>query len=533
MLKYGLLFLFCVRIYIGWGQIQLEADPFAASFFSRNITQAELKEQLVRLASSDFEGRETGSPGLDKAAAYLINRLVEMGVEKAPSLHGYYQDVMMSYVQWEDLGVTINGQSFEHLRDFVCLHEQNQNLPNFKVKDVMFLGYGIDDPKYSDYLSNNTRGKTIMIYKGEPLDQDSLSIITGTKEPSSWANDLEKKLQSAAEHRVRIVLVVDPDIRQTVSFNRARIAGQKLHFGQIPLPTVPNTIYISPDMAKLIIGERMETFVQNRVRQTQTGISRPVHLPVDMNIRQHLTRNVLYSKNIMGIIPGTEPGLNEEHVVISAHYDHLGKKGNSIFYGADDNASGTAAVLEIMETLAEAKEQGVGPRRSVMCIFFTAEEKGLLGSQYYAENPVIPLDRTTVNVNIDMIGRIDQKHRDNEQYIYVIGSDRLSTELHKINESTNDTYSHLDLDYTYNAKNDPNRFYYRSDHYNFAKHGIPSIFFFSGVHEDYHQPTDTPDKILYDKYEMVTKHIFHLTWELANRQKRISVDVVDDTVYDR
>ncbi len=533
MLKYGWISLLCFGFFVAGGQMALEADPFAAAFFSRNITQAELKEQLTRLASRDFEGRETGSPGQDKAATYLQNRLVEMGVERVPGMRNYFQDVPLSYVHWEDLGITINGHAYTHLRDFVCLQEENQNLPLLQVKDVVFMGYGIDDPKYSDYKSRNSRGRTIMIYKGEPLNEDSISFITGTKELSPWASDLTLKLKTAAEHKVRVVLVVDPDIRQTVSFNRAKLTGQKLQIGQIATPSGPNTIYISPDMAKKIIGDREDLFVKSRTRQAQAGSARPVHLPVDLTIRQHITRNILYSKNIAGVIPGTDPVLKDEYVVISAHYDHLGKKGNSIFYGADDNGSGTAAVLEIMETLMEAKAQGLGPGRSVLCIFFTAEEKGLLGSQFYSQNPIIPLHQTTVNVNIDMIGRIDEKHRHNEQYVYVIGSNRLSTDLHKINESINDTYSHLELDYTYNAKNDPNRFYYRSDHYNFAKHGVPAIFFFSGVHEDYHQPTDTVDKILFDKYEQVTRHIFHLIWELANRQERIRVDVADDTIYHR
>jgi Zn-dependent M28 family amino/carboxypeptidase len=286
-------------------------------------------------------------------------------------------------------------------------------------------------------------------------------------------------------------------------------------------------------MAKKIIGDRENTFIKNRNKLIQTGVNRPLHLPVSMTISQHLTRNALYSKNLLGIIPGIDPILKNEVVVISAHYDHLGKRGNFIYPGADDNGSGTAAVLEIMETIAEAKEEGQGPKRSVMCIFFTAEEKGLLGSKYYASHPVVPFSNTVVDVNIDMIGRTDAKHQKDPHYIYVIGSDRLSTELHEINESANSEFTHLNLDYTYNAKDDPNRFYYRSDHYNFAKEGVPSIFFFSGVHEDYHQPGDTVAKILFDKYQAVTQHIFYLVWELANRQERIKVDVVDDTIYNR
>lgn len=518
---------------MAWGQLHLEADPFAASFFGRNITKEELKQQLTRLASNEFEGRETGSPGQEKAAAYLISRLKEIGAENPCKQAEYYQNIIFSYTRWENLSVSINDKVFTHLKDFFCYQEENQNLPQFKVNEVISLGHGIDGADYTDYRSRNVKGKVVMIYPGEPLNPDSTSQITGTRELSDWSKNLNMKLKAAAEHKVRVVLVVEPNLREIINRNRNRIVGQRLQFGQIPIPETPNTIYISPEMAKIIIGEKDEQLIKTRQKIRETGIGRPVHLPVKMIIRQHLTRNVLLSKNVMGMITGLDPRLKDEVLVLSAHYDHLGKKGSSIFHGADDNGSGTSAVLEIMETIAEAKAQGLGPKRSVLCIFFTAEEKGLLGSQYYAAHPVIPLEQTIADINIDMIGRVDAQHPTSDQYIYVIGSDRLSSELHLLNESINNTYSNLEFDYTYNKKNDPNQFYYRSDHYNFAKHGVPSVFFFSGVHEDYHKPTDTVDKILFDKYELITRHIFYLTWELANREDRIKVDVTDDTNYHR
>ena len=217
--------------------------------------------------------------------------------------------------------------------------------------------------------------------------------------------------------------------------------------------------------------------------------------------------------------------MKKEIVVVSAHYDHIGKRGNAVYNGADDNGSGTTTVLEIAQAFAKAKADGVGPRRSVMMIWVTGEEKGLLGSDYYSEFPVFPLENTVVDVNVDMVGRVHEKYEDNPNYIYVIGADRLSTELHQINEAANDKYSNLVLDYTYNDENDPNRFYYRSDHYNFAKKGIPAIFYFNGTHADYHMISDTVEKINFEKMEKVGRLIFHTAWELANRDKRIEVDV--------
>ncbi len=233
------------------------------------------------------------------------------------------------------------------------------------------------------------------------------------------------------------------------------------------------------------------------------------------------------SENVLAFIEGTEKP--EEIIVISAHYDHVGiDQSGNIYNGADDDGSGTVSVLEIAEAFMKAKKDGLGPKRSILFLHVTGEEKGLYGSRYYTENPVFPLENTVTNLNIDMIGRIDKNHESEEKsnYIYLIGSDRLSTDLHNISEEANTKYTKLDLDYTYNAKNDPNRFYFRSDHYNFAKHNIPIIFYFNGVHEDYHKPTDTPDKI---EYELMTKRAqltFYTAWEVANRLERIVVDGV-------
>lgn len=228
------------------------------------------------------------------------------------------------------------------------------------------------------------------------------------------------------------------------------------------------------------------------------------------------------SENVLAYIEGSEK--SEEIIVISAHLDHVGVEKGAIYNGADDDGSGTVAILEIAEAFQRAQMEGNGPKRSILFLHVTGEEKGLLGSRYYTENPIFPLANTIANLNIDMIGRIDERHQENPNYIYLIGSDKLSSELHVISEETNKKYIQMDLDYKYNDDNDPNRFYYRSDHYNFAKVNIPIIFYFNGTHEDYHRPTDTPDKINYELLESRTRLIFHTAWELANREDRIIAD---------
>ena len=225
--------------------------------------------------------------------------------------------------------------------------------------------------------------------------------------------------------------------------------------------------------------------------------------------------------NVIAYIEGDEHP--DEYIIITAHLDHVGMENGEIYNGADDDGSGTVAILEIAEAFKQAANDGHGPNRSVVFLHVTAEEMGLIGSRYYTdEDPIVPLKNTVTNLNIDMIGRTDpQRPKRNREYIYIIGSDKISQELHDINHEVNKLYLNIDLDYVFNADDDPNRFYYRSDHYNFAKNGVPVIFYFSGTHEDYHQPTDTVEKIQYDLLELRTRLIFHTAWELANREARI------------
>ena len=237
---------------------------------------------------------------------------------------------------------------------------------------------------------------------------------------------------------------------------------------------------------------------------------------------EHLRPELNPSENVVAFIEGSEKP--DEIVVISAHYDHLGMNGEEIYYGADDDGSGTVAILEIAEAFQKAVEAGNGPKRSILFLHVTGEEKGLLGSKYYTNFPIFPLENTVTDLNIDMIGRVDDAHTNNPNFVYLIGSDKLSTELHKLSEEINAHFTQLDLDYTYNDENDPNRFYYRSDHYNFAKNNIPIIFYFNGTHEDYHRTSDTPDKINYEVLAKRTQLVFYTAWEVANREHKIVVD---------
>ena len=238
-----------------------------------------------------------------------------------------------------------------------------------------------------------------------------------------------------------------------------------------------------------------------------------------------LPEGIQASENVLAYIKGSEKP--EEVLIISGHLDHLGVKDKDIYFGADDNGSGTVAILEIAKAFKAAQDQGVSPKRSILFLHLTAEEIGLQGSLYYTKNPVFKLENTIANLNIDMIGRVDNYHTKNPNYLYIIGADRLSKELHYINEKVNQNSTNLLLDYKYNEEEDSNRYYYRSDHYNFAKHNIPVIFYFNGTHKDYHKPTDTPEKINYALLEKRTKLIFGTAWQLANQENRLILNDKD------
>lgn len=262
----------------------------------------------------------------------------------------------------------------------------------------------------------------------------------------------------------------------------------------------------------------LREFYQNRNIKAAQG-TQDYFQPMELTIKGQ----AVATENVVAIIEGSSKP--EEYIVISSHLDHEGIKNGKIYNGADDDGSGTVALLEIAEAFQAAAAEGNGPARSIIFLHVSGEEKGLLGSRYYTDNPLYPLASTVANLNIDMVGRTDPKRdSDNRNYVYLIGTDRLSTELHEISEAANAASVKMELDYTYNAADDPNRFYFRSDHYNFAKNNIPVIFYFNGTHADYHKPTDTVEKIEYDLLAQRAQLVFYTAWELANRENRIVVD---------
>jgi len=506
--------------------------------FANTITVEDAKKHLSVLASDAYEGRETGKEGQRKAAKYIAEKFKESGVKPAKS-NDYFQQVPLVINTPAVAGIQAGGKTYLNLEDFY-LFPFNKSL-KLETNNILFLGYGISEKNeegdkksvYDDYKNTDVKGKILLVLGGEPRNTDSVSFITGTKESSEWTTSSRKKAAFAKSKGAKALIVVSSNFESNVQivkefmespsmelFREEDVADSSLNKeeeNEIPY------FGLSLKMANDILSAQ-NTNVEDIKKKVQSG-KQPISFEIKMPLAIDITKKIeqINSENVLGMVEGTE--LKDEVIFVTAHYDHLGVHDGKVFNGADDDGSGTAAVIEMAEAFVKAKEAGFGPKRTIVFMTVTGEEKGLFGSSYYTDHPYFPIANTVCDLNIDMIGRFDEEHAKDSAFVYIIGSDKISTDLHKINEKANKKHTKLNLDYKYNAEDDPNRFYYRSDHYNFAEKGVPIIFYFNGVHEDYHQPTDDVEKINFELLVKRAQLVFYTAWEVANRDKRIRSDV--------
>ena len=479
--------------------------------YAETITEGELKEHLYTYASDEFEGRETGQPGQKKAVAYLANEYKKMGIPAAQTNGDYFQHVALELSKLPTGSVTINGTSYENGTDLLTFSAAEGD-----YTEIVYVGYGIEEENYSDFKDIDVTGKIILVKAGEPMNADGTYIISGNSEKSVWSNMSEavgKRFDVAKSKGAKGVLYYD-----TANFERYKKRFDYMKQNDSGRMGIKNdqkdsffTFFIDGSLASAL-------FPKIETENTPKTISAKIALAIQSSNED------VSSENVAAVLKGSEKP--NEYLIISSHLDHIGiSKDGQINNGADDDGSGTVSLLEIAEAFKKAADEGHGPKRSILFLHVTGEEKGLLGSQYYTDfDPIFPLAQTVADLNIDMVGRIDPKREGDRNYVYLIGSDKLSTDLHNISEAANQKYMQMELDYTYNDENDPNRFYYRSDHYNFVKNNIPIIFYFNGTHDDYHRPGDTPDKINYDLLENRARLVFYTAWEVANRADRLIVD---------
>ena len=510
--------------------------------FSQSISKDNAYKHLSVLASDEYEGRETGKKGAWMAADYIRTQFKNLGLT-APVNGSYLQPVGLATYSLSQTVLTINGTPMESLKDFV-IQPNYVGLKGFtfNASEVLFAGYGLNKGEYNDYAGQDVSGKVVMIFaSGDPTQKDAAAPADRAAMRKAMA-DRQAKLSYLMDNNAAGIILIDPTLDNISPEMKARYAGagqmvllKAANVERMQNQKLPNVVSVNTATANQILKASGLTVDALQKQITAAGKPATKVIKADVSASAMKKEEKLRADNVLGFLEGSDPKLKSEVLVISAHYDHEGlttSGDDKVFNGADDDGSGTTGVIMMAEAFAKAKKAGKGPKRSILFLAVVGEEKGLLGSDWYSENPVFPLKNTIADLNIDMIGRTGTEYQtrpDSTNYIYVIGSDKLSTELRQISEAANKTYTKLHLDYKFDDPNDTERIYYRSDHYNFAKHGIPIIFYFNGVHEDYHKPSDEIGKINFPLLAKRAQLAYYTAWELANKATRPVVDKTDTT----
>ncbi len=501
---------------------------------AEDITAQQLKAYLSFIASDEMGGRDTPSKGLDITAKFIAALLARWGVQPGGENGTYLQKITLqrSHLEAEKTFANINGQQFSYGVDFLV----SANTPLQTVTgNCVFVGHG--------YV---LKAKNINPYQtaAGPLDVKGKILIVGGALPkgvsaqdiSGQKGDYFLAAAEYAEQNGAKAIIRLPTYHalnnwkssQAVALQRRAL--EPLRTGiKTKLPEITVSV---PMLNSLLAGEKVSgSLLYNTISAGETVESFELNKQVTITLGGEAQQ--VPTQNVIGILPGSDPVLKNEYIAIGAHYDHVGIgapdiKGDTIYNGADDDGSGTTAVLALAETFAK----GPRPKRSLLFIWHCGEEKGLWGSEYFTNHPTVDLKQVITQLNIDMIGRSkpagDTNPRNRElsgpNEIYVIGSKMMSTELGALSERVNNGFLKLEFNYKYDDPRDPNRFFFRSDHFNYAQKGVPIIFYFDGEHEDYHRPSDQIEKIDFQKMEKVSRTVYATAWELGNVATRPKVD---------
>ena len=499
------------------------------------ISAAQMKDYLSFIASDEMEGRDTPSRGLDITAKFLATNLARWGFKPSGDEGTFFQKIALrrDFVSVAETNVTFNGEPLGFGDDYLPL-----NVSGDVTAPMVFAGNGwlLKSKGIDPYKTVDPKGKIVIIFA--PLNALPRGITQSDmagKQGEDWMPPTTYALSKGA-----VGIVAVPDFQYLANWDRNRrrlteraatrvekfqiMAGPQLP-GIIPTPRVTSSLFGGEARTAAAIydlaysGQMPEPFALNPEKK--------------LTITVKTKAEAAQTQNVVAVFEGSDPLLKNEYVALGAHYDHVGVgapvNGDAIYNGADDDGSGTTALLGIAEALAKAATR---PKRSVLFVWHAGEEKGLWGSRYFTQFPTLPLDKIVTQINIDMIGRSKQdgdtnirnKNLSGPNEIFVIGSRMMSTELGMLTETVNKQYLNLTYDYRYDDPADPNRFFFRSDHINYARKGIPIVFFFDGEHEDYHRPGDSVDKIDFQKMEKITRTIYMMVWEIGNLKARPVVD---------
>lgn len=484
--------------------IAINAQEITHMKFSSGITAEELQDHVRILASEDFQGRETGYPGQKKAAEYILDQFILLGLA-SPA----YQTFELIKNEWESFKIVENGDTLkinEHIN-------VNGYWPEGENRyKLIFAGYGAETDHYSDYTGIEVKGKIVAFLNGEPMDKDGRFLTTGSFIPEYSIIGSDKAAIAIEKGALGAIMIErDPDrVEQLIRLNKKFSISRQffLHTGN----TQAGVISCDMENASLLFNNDKDDWDKYR-KKLDKGKTPDRTIETEIAIIAERGPNKITSENVIGMIKGSEKP--EEFIIITAHYDHLGKRDDEIFYGADDNASGTAAVIEIAEAFREAALSNIRPRRSILFMPVSGEEKGLLGSKHYVNDPIVPLSKTRAAINMDMIGRQDDMAETDSSYVYLYVSDKPGSLLDQAaRKSDSLAGGQMMIEYKYKSSAEIN--IGGSDHASFEKAGIPVLYFYCGLHDDYHRPGDTWEKLDYVNMANIARLVFAATWELAN-----------------
>jgi len=494
------------------------------------LSPASLRQWVSYLASDELEGRGTFSEGLGLAAAYIAEQLRNARVKPGGDAGSYFQRVTVLGVRSTNrstLTVEVNGQTRVFADGEGVTFSRNVGGKRmFTLDGVEFVGYGLNlGSNHNDYNGRDVKGKAVVWMGGRgPRSADPAQTARFLRSRASIAIDEMGAAASLSPQQTAGFAPV-----QNAPAGRGGRGGQTPEFTttqRLDAPQAPS-ITASDEFFEFLFSASGLKYAELKSKSelqedlppfTLSGVRLTFNLDADYQVI-----STQYTRNVVGIVEGTDPKLKDTYVAFGAHYDHEGyARGpqppgttDRIFNGADDDASGSAALIGLAHSFAQRPA-----RRSLLFVWHAGEELGLQGSRYFADNPVVPLDRIVAQLNVDMIGRNRDNKETESNTVYTVGADRISTELHNtLIDANAGLPAPLTIDFEMNDATDPERIYYRSDHYSYAAKGIPVIFFFTGLHPDYHQVTDSADKINYEKMSRIAQLIFETGRRLAESDR--------------
>ncbi|MGD9562689.1 MAG: M20/M25/M40 family metallo-hydrolase [Pyrinomonadaceae bacterium] len=516
---------------LAFGQVAVEITPKEREM-AEAITASQLSSYLHFIASDALGGRDTPSQGLDVAAEFLKMNLERWGFKPAGDNGTFFQKIALTRESMapETTRFEVGGHSYTYADDFFRVRGSGAATgPIVFGKD----GWMVKSKGIDAYAGVDVAGKIVVLYSPTFSQQTMIPRPAGVTDDDlkgeagvDWASPMEY----AAKKGAAAVIVIAPPQLQGMWPRLRNFLGRSTTYPE-KLRETPNDPGTTPPA--FLVSEKVGDAIFAGESDGKTAAA-AFELKKTAKVSAVSSKETLWTQNVVALWEGSDPVLKSEMIAIGAHYDHDGTRPSApgddkIWNGADDDGSGTVAVLAIAEALAKAKTR---PKRSILFVWHAGEEKGLWGSEYFNKFPTVDIKQVVAQLNIDMIGRSKKPGDTNPKNaelsgpnaIYVIGSEMMSSTLGAVTKGTNNAYLDLVYDYKYDAPNDPNRFFFRSDHFHYAQNGIPIVFWFDGVHEDYHQPSDTADKIDYQKMEKVTRTIFLTLSELADLKQRPAVD---------